>query len=191
MRRYQSRGLTWTRLGNQVFYEGAGKHLDELRTELDALQKQNAKLEGALNAHSQRELRTRERNTLFKVIIAMAISGYCYNPMSDRNDAISSIKDDLEKNGVALDANTIRKWLKIAVESVFPAKTRRTEFSRPQNGFSPHLRVIHIGLLRLTNDGEGHVYEKIRVQRPALSGCHLYSRPMGLFRSVSPHGGLV
>ena len=59
---------------------------------------------------------------IFKVIIAMAISGYCYNPMSDRNDAISSIKDDLEKNGVALDANTIRKWLKIAVESVLPGK---------------------------------------------------------------------
>lgn len=57
------------------------------------------------------ELKTRERETLLKLVIGMAIKGYRYDPKAARNNATSEIADDLEALGIGLDTDTIRKWL--------------------------------------------------------------------------------
>jgi len=62
-------------------------------------------------------LSTRERSTLLKLVIGMAIKGYTYDPKQSRNSAIGDIASDLESLGISVDPDTIRKWLKEASET--------------------------------------------------------------------------
>ncbi len=57
------------------------------------------------------ELRTRERDSLLKLVIGMAVGGYSYDPKAGRSPTVSEIADDLERAGVGLDADTVRKYL--------------------------------------------------------------------------------
>ena len=68
------------------------------------------------------ELSTRERDTLYKLIIGMAIEGYRYNPRAARNDATAEIAGDLAKHGIEVSDDTVRKWLKQAANAVMPTK---------------------------------------------------------------------
>lgn len=65
-------------------------------------------------------LTTTERNTLYKMILGMARERYGYNPDSKRNAATGSnsgsIASDLEKHGLDVDVDTIRKHLQAAAE---------------------------------------------------------------------------
>lgn len=63
-----------------------------------------------------KELSSRERNTLLKMIIGMAVEQYGYNPEAKKSDATQNIISDLEQCGLGLDANTVRKKLKEASE---------------------------------------------------------------------------
>jgi len=47
-----------------------------------------------------------------KLVIGMAVRGYKYQPGSSRSDATGDIANDLEHLGIALDADTIRKYLR-------------------------------------------------------------------------------
>jgi hypothetical protein len=59
----------------------------------------------------EKSLSTRERQTVLKLIIGMAINGYGFDPAAKRSEQISAIADDLAKLGLNLDPDTIRKWL--------------------------------------------------------------------------------
>lgn len=63
---------------------------------------------------SSAPLKTIERNTLLKLVIGMAVNGYCYKPEESRNTAVSEITSDMELLGLSMDADTVRKWLKEA-----------------------------------------------------------------------------
>ena len=67
---------------------------------------------------------TTERNTLHRMILGMAIEKYGYDPEARRNVATGgnngSICADLDKAGLAVDADTIREHLKAAVASTPP-----------------------------------------------------------------------
>ncbi len=64
----------------------------------------------------QKSLGNRERDTLLKLIIGMAIKGYRYDPKALKNTSIKEITDDLDSLGISLDADTVRKWIKEAAE---------------------------------------------------------------------------
>lgn len=70
-------------------------------------------------------LESRERDTLLKLVIGMAIKGYRYDPMALKNTAIKDIVDDLADLGISIDTDTARKHLKAAVIAVLPAKPRQ------------------------------------------------------------------
>ena len=61
-----------------------------------------------------------EKNTMLKLILGMAMAAYQYNPLSTRNSATGnnkgSIKHELEKIGLKIDEDTIRKYLEEAKE---------------------------------------------------------------------------
>lgn len=59
-------------------------------------------------------LQTSERNTLLRLVAAMAVSGYRFDPDAKRNEATSDIVSDLSLLGVSLDPKTVLKWLRIA-----------------------------------------------------------------------------
>jgi hypothetical protein len=67
-----------------------------------------------------RELKTRERESLLKLVIGMALAGYKYDPKAARSPVIIEIADDLAKAGVALDSDTVRKYLQEARELLSP-----------------------------------------------------------------------
>lgn len=70
---------------------------------------------------------TTERNTLYKMILGMAMQKYGFNPESRRNTATGentgSICADLEKAGLPVDADTIREHLKAAYAATPPEKS--------------------------------------------------------------------
>lgn len=71
----------------------------------------------------EKSLMTVERESLLRLVIGMAISGYKYDPKSSRNSATAEISADLEKLGVGLDQDTVKKWLKEAIV-VLPLKQK-------------------------------------------------------------------
>jgi hypothetical protein len=66
------------------------------------------------------EISTRERDSLLKLVIGMAVEGYRYDPAQKRSSAVPDIVADLERAGVPLDADTVRKWLRQATELLPP-----------------------------------------------------------------------
>ena len=67
------------------------------------------------------ELMDREKRTLLKLVAAMAIRGYSYNPSSKRNQSTSDIKSDLDLLGFPLDDKTILKWLRVSTDLIDPS----------------------------------------------------------------------
>lgn len=67
-------------------------------------------------------LQQSERASLLKLVYGMAMDKYDYAPSSSKNPATGnkngSIKVGLEQKGIALDEETIRKYLRIAVEEL-------------------------------------------------------------------------
>ncbi len=75
-----------------------------------------AVLQKQQKAVGEKPLGSLERNTLLKLVIGMAISGYKYDTNSKRNSATKEICDDLDLLGIGLDAGTVKKWLDIGAE---------------------------------------------------------------------------
>ncbi len=63
-------------------------------------------------------LHSLERKTLLKLIAAMSIQGYKFDPNAKRNDATADIQSDLELLGIPLDQKTILKWLRVATATI-------------------------------------------------------------------------
>lgn len=67
----------------------------------------------------------RERESLLKLVIGMAIKGYSYKPNANRNAATSEITADLRSCGIELDEDTVRKYLQEARELLPPPETEQ------------------------------------------------------------------
>lgn len=83
--------------------DALGRHRDDLLAELDALRARGG---------GNREIGTRETDSLLKLLIGMAVGGYRYDPQAGRNDATREIADDLVSLGLDLSRDTILKWLR-------------------------------------------------------------------------------
>lgn len=90
----------------------------KLTAERDALREQMKQLEE--NAAKERPLSTRERETLLKIILGMAMEQYSYNPDRSRNEAPTQIADDLDSHGIQVTNDTVRTWLRTAADTVRP-----------------------------------------------------------------------
>lgn len=69
---------------------------------------------------NEKILSTRERDTLLKLVVGMAIQGYTFDPKASRSNVPAEIASDLEKLGIGLSDDTVRKWLREASNSVLP-----------------------------------------------------------------------
>lgn len=61
---------------------------------------------------------TKEKETLLKMVIGMAIDGYGYDPSASRSPIPAQISEILVEQGMALDVDTVRKWLKQGADLV-------------------------------------------------------------------------
>ncbi len=71
-------------------------------------------------------LGTRERNTLYKMIIGMAIKGYAYDPNAKKSNVPKEIEGDLRLLGLEITAETIRNYLNKAY-SEFPVSAEKPD----------------------------------------------------------------
>jgi hypothetical protein len=90
------------------------EQIDRLRSINEELQKQLAGAAPAPHDRPEKSLGTRERDSLLKLVIGMAVGCYRYNATAPRNERHAEIASDLARAGVPLDVDTIRKWLKEA-----------------------------------------------------------------------------
>jgi hypothetical protein len=60
------------------------------------------------------ELGPRERDSILKIIVGMAISKYEYDPKKSKNTAARRIAEDLQRQALDLDEDTIRSYLQEA-----------------------------------------------------------------------------
>lgn len=67
-------------------------------------------------------LGTKERGSLLKMVIAMAIGGYGYVPTNAKSPIPKQIVDEIEDLGMKIDPDTVRKYLKEATDTVLPKK---------------------------------------------------------------------
>jgi hypothetical protein len=95
--------------------------LESLKNENTILKFDNESLKDSLKSLERDPLKTRERDTLLKLIIGMAIGGYGYSP-DEKKNPIPEIAKDLGKLGIPLDQKTIRNWLREAISEVLPPK---------------------------------------------------------------------
>lgn len=105
-------------------FEQSMDDLQEMRNERQNLaektQKFIEKRQSAKPVVKVKSLHTKERETLLKMVIGMAVKGYVYKPDAKRNTTSGEIKQDLELLGISLDEDTIRRWLKEASEFLPP-----------------------------------------------------------------------
>jgi len=66
---------------------------------------------GRSNAADEKPLDPRERSTMLKLIIALAVNGYGYDPKAERSTIPSEIESDMNLLGVGINLETIRKHL--------------------------------------------------------------------------------
>lgn len=82
-------------------------------------------VDGREMAGEANELGERERGTLLKMIIGMAVAGYKYNPSDAHSPVTAEIVRDLEEAGVRVSDDTVRSKLK-AGAALLPGRGKRT-----------------------------------------------------------------
>lgn len=81
--------------------EQAKKRGDELSLLCEELQKYKTKA-----------LHTKEKESMLKIIVVMALGGYGYTPNTKKSLTVGSIHEDALKCGISINEDTIRKYLK-------------------------------------------------------------------------------
>ena len=66
----------------------------------------------------EEKINPKRRTSLNKLVLAMAIEKYRYNPEASKNSTTSNIEDTLTKYGLTIDKNTIRDILNDAYEEL-------------------------------------------------------------------------
>ncbi len=96
----------------------------EYAAEIEALKAEHRAEIAALSAkHLEsvpKELSWRERESVFKMLIGMAVGGYGLDPAAKRSDVVPEIVGDLERLGVAVSDETVRKYLKMSAQLLPP-----------------------------------------------------------------------
>jgi hypothetical protein len=72
-------------------------------------------------------LPTKERESLLKLVIGMAMAYHGYDPQAAKSEVPNLIVADLDKLGLSIDVGTVRKYLKQGLELVPPIPTNGHE----------------------------------------------------------------
>lgn len=121
LRALQNEDMGVTALGGKV-----NNDLDLLKDKLIALTVENHMLSHELNTFRKDENHTPEKEnpksilSLLKIVIAMAVAGYRYDPRQTKSPIHSEIARDVERVGLSIVDDTTRHWLRRAAEMLPP-----------------------------------------------------------------------
>ena len=94
---------------------------EQAENELEASRQRIADLEKVIVDTSLNQSgTTRQRETLLRVLVGIALEQYGYDPKKARNSAPKQISDDLALHGLSVSDDTIRKYLNEASELLSP-----------------------------------------------------------------------
>jgi hypothetical protein len=79
-----------------------------------------------LAAKPERSLGIKARESLLKLVFGMAISGYAHDPRAGRSPTAKEIASDLALHGMALDEDTVRKYLAEARDLLLSGETEQS-----------------------------------------------------------------
>jgi hypothetical protein len=68
-------------------------------------------LQKSRSGRSHPEIGTRERDSLLKLVLGMAIDGYGFDPKAPRSPTARELSDHLQRLGLSLSDDTIRAYL--------------------------------------------------------------------------------
>jgi hypothetical protein len=101
----------------KMYDELLEKNNNNVQIANDIISNKDAEIAGLVaQAPLKKALGTREKDTLLKLVIVMAVAGYGYDPKAKRSPIPQQIADDLAERGMPMDVDTVRKWLKEAAE---------------------------------------------------------------------------
>lgn len=76
----------------------------------------NAKMKLENKSASEPKFHTKEKESLLKLLIVLAIEAYRYNPADKKSSVPGEIATAASELGISIDPDTVRKWLKEASE---------------------------------------------------------------------------
>lgn len=91
----------------------------ELMTQLYELRTLKYEIDQAATSKKEKPISTRERETLLKMIIGMAVDGYGFDPNAGRSSLAKELSEIFTSQGIPITDDTIRKWLQEASQ-LFP-----------------------------------------------------------------------
>ncbi|MGJ0427221.1 hypothetical protein [Methylocystis sp.] len=108
---------------NGATVEADGKRVAELEARIAEL---TARGEARSSASTDNvpPVGARERETMLKIIIVMAVKGYAFDPKAKRGDSVKDIVADIEKCGLSLSDDTVRRYLREAADLLPPQEVR-------------------------------------------------------------------
>lgn len=110
---------SWTRLPLPMSLADVKREAVFLRSEVERYETAHL-----VNASGEdKSLGKRERDTLLKLILGMAIEGYKYNPEALKSETANEISTDLSKHQLNVSDETVRKYLKEAAKLFWPGKS--------------------------------------------------------------------
>ena len=118
---------------NQSYSEWTDRALASMSQQNQVLQHQSAEIENlhfriaelerALEAANDETLHPRERNSLLKILLGIAIEQYDYSPNDKKSKAPGQIVSDLAEHGLDVSDDTIRKYLNEGAEKHYMRDT--------------------------------------------------------------------
>lgn len=109
---YEAHKGDWEKFVND-WRDLANRVIKERDSALEAL---DAERQLVKEATQDKPLGKRERESMLKMIAAMAIGGYAFDPAAQRSETVKEIVSDLERQGVSLSDDTVRRYLTEAIE---------------------------------------------------------------------------
>jgi hypothetical protein len=112
----------WKTLYEQLVEQSA-KRAEEDKAEIDRLRSECKALAAQLAAANKAtaKLNPKERDSLLKLVVGMAVQSYRWDPEKARCEKVAVIAGALERAGVPLDVDTVRKWLREAAKLLPPS----------------------------------------------------------------------
>lgn len=95
---------------------------DDLEVVISKAELENFEAQFTEAPEVEKPVSTSERNSLLKIVLGMAMAGYSYDPAATRSPVTKEIETDLTTRGMRVTDDTIRAYLKEAVQHVLPRK---------------------------------------------------------------------
>jgi hypothetical protein len=102
---------------NNYYPSGGSPDYEDLGISKVDLESFEARLVEVPKPSAPQTLRSKERDSLLKLVLGMAVDGYGYDPKASRSPVPREIADCLELLGLSIDEDTVRKWLNEAKEA--------------------------------------------------------------------------